>query len=338
MIGTLGWGIVGIGNIVKGTIAPALVADPNSRLTAGVSRDQGRAEAFAEEFGALHSYTEYSEMLADPDVDAVYIATPNALHSQQVVAAARAGKHVLCDKPLAISVSDALESVQACREAGVKLGVNFHNRHLPWVRDVAGIVASGEIGPVRAIEVQVGSGPRTWTGWRADPELAGLGAVNNVGVHALDFLRVLINAEATEVLAKFDTTDAGQLEKMAMIVLKFSNDAVAYVNCNESLANPRNDITIYGDLGRILGSNFTRSRSDGHLNVLTADGERTTHYPAPDAHALSLAAFTRAVIDHRDPDASGEDGLRSAQICAAVAASASEGRLISVEYSSHGDG
>ncbi len=128
---TLGWGVVGIGNIVNGTIAPAMVADPGCQLVAGTSRDRGRAEAFATRFGAARAYTAFEDMLADPEVEAVFIATPNALHADQVVAAADAGKHVLCDKPLAITADDASRAVEACAAAGVALGINFHNRFMP---------------------------------------------------------------------------------------------------------------------------------------------------------------------------------------------------------------
>ena len=202
--GALGWGIIGIGNIVRSTMAPAMVVEPACDLVAAVSRDQGRADDFAREFGARFAYTDYDEMLANPEVDAVFIATPNLFHADQVVAAAGAGKHVLCDKPLGNNVADARRALDACESAGVSLGVNFHNRHLPWVRDVSRLIAEGTIGDVRVVQLQVASGPRHYDNWRADPVMAGLGSVHNVGVHGLDFLRVLLHSEPVEVMAMFD--------------------------------------------------------------------------------------------------------------------------------------
>jgi len=330
---TLGWGVIGIGNIVRGTIAPAMVAEPECDLVAAVSRDQGRADDFAAEFGARFAYTDYDEMLANPEVEAVFIATPNLLHPAQVIAAAGAGKHVLCDKPLAINVEDARAALEACAEAGVKLGVNFHNRHLPWVKDVSRLIADGIIGEVEVIQLQVASGPRHYDNWRADPEIAGLGSVHNVGVHGLDFLRVLLDSDPVEVAAMFDNhPGSGKVEMLALIQLRFGNRALVQYNANERLRDPLNDIVIYGTAGRIVGRSFTRSRSDGELTVLTESGETITRYPAPEAHRLAVAAFTGAVLRDEKPNASGLDGLRSAQVCEAIARSVNERRLVEVVY------
>jgi len=331
--GTVGWGVIGIGNIVRSTIAPAMVTEPECDLVAGVSRDHSRAEAFASEFGARFAYTDYDEMLSNDEVEAVFIATPNSLHAGQVVAAARAGKHVLCDKPLAINVPDARTALQACADAGVELGVNFHNRHLPWVKDVSRLIADGVIGQIEMVQLQVASGPRHYANWRADPEMAGLGSTHNVGVHGLDFLRVLLGSDPIEVMAMFDVTpDSGAVEMLALIQLRFGNGALVQYNANERLRDPLNDIVIYGTSGRIAGRSFTRSRSDGELAVLTESGETITRYPAPEAHRLSLAAFTGAVLRGEKPNASGLDGLRSAQICEAIERSARKGRLVEVAY------
>ena len=330
---TLGWGIIGIGSIVRSTMAPAMMVEPACDLVAAVSRDQGRADAFALEFGARFAYDDYDEMLANPEVDAVFIATPNLLHADQVVAAAGAGKHVFCDKPLATNVADARRAIDACESAGVSLGVNFHNRHLPWVRDVSRLIAEGTIGAVRVVQLQVASGPRHYDNWRADPSMAGLGSVHNVGVHGLDFLRVLLQSNPVEVMAMFDREPgSGQVEMLALIQLRFENGVMAQYNANETLRDPLNDIVIYGTDGRVVGRSFTRSRSDGELAILTDAGETIARYPAPEAHRLSLAAFTSAVLSGEEPNASGRDGLRSAQVCEAIERSARERRLVEVAY------
>ncbi len=330
---SLGWGIIGPGNIVRTTMAPALVAEPECELVAVVSRDQGRADRFAEEFGARFAYTDYSRMLANPEVEAVLITTPNSLHAEQVVAAAAAGKHVFCDKPLGNNVPDARRAYEACLDAGVKLGINFHNRHLPWVGDVSRLIADGVIGEVEMVQVEVASGPRHYDNWRADPEIAGLGSIHNVGVHGLDFLRVLLASDPVDVFAVFDNAPgSGEVEMLALLTMRFANGTLVHYNANERLRDPLNDIVIYGSAGRVIGRRFTRSRSDGELRVLTDGEETVTPYPAPEAHRLSIAAFTKAVLTAEEPNASGLDGLRSAQICEAIARSARERRLVEVVY------
>lgn len=332
MTGPLRFGVIGIGDIVTGTMAPAILSDPNASLVAAVSRDQGRADAFGEKFGLDFVTTDYDAMLARPDVDAVFIATPNALHAEEAIAAARAGKHVFCDKPLATSVADAQAVVAACDNAGVTLGLNFHYRHLPWVDEVRRTISAGTIGEVQTIEVDVGSGTRNYTNWRIDPELAGIGSVYNVGVHMLDVLTVVLDAEPVEVCAMFDEDPAsGKVEMQALILIKFDNGTLAYANCNERTAYPRNTIAIQGSAGRLIGDNMTRSREAGTLQLQTAEIQTNTLFPPPGAHQLCVSDFTDAVLNRRPPRAVGKDGLRSMQLCDAIRRSIVERRHVLVE-------
>jgi 1,5-anhydro-D-fructose reductase (1,5-anhydro-D-mannitol-forming) len=333
--GILGWGIIGIGNIVRGTIAPALVTEPSCEIVAAVSRDQSRVDAFAAEFGVQHGYTDYDAMLANPEVEAVFIATPNAQHAEQVVKAALAGKHVLCDKPLATTVDDAIRAVDACESAGVRLGINLHNRYLPWVRDVRDLIASGAIGEVMAVHTEVGSGPRTYTNWRADPKMAGLGSVFNVGVHAYDFVGWILDAEPVEVSAMFEPPPStGSVEMLALSLVRFGNGVLASFNTNERVCDPQNDIVIHGTTGRIVGRGLTRSRSDGAVEVLRHNTTNVIEYPAPEAHRLCVAAYAAAVLEDREPSPSGHDGLRSVRLSCALALSAIERRHVFVTEAS----
>ena len=333
---TVGWGIVGIGYIVETTMAPAIVADPHCELIAGVSRDQGRADDFANKFGAQYAYVDYEEMLANQDVRAVFIATPNALHANQVVAAAQAGKHVLCEKPLATSVADASRVVEACRTAGVRLGINFHNRQLSWVRDTKELIANGDIGEVMTIHVQAGAGLRPPVGWRSDPELAGLGTIYSQGVHVFDFLRFILDSDPVEVVAMFDYEKGKyEVETQALVLLRFANGTLAYVNSNQSIPYPHNDIEVFGTRGRITGVNLTRRRSDGELEVLTATTRTVSSYPQPSglSHEQTLAAYTEAVLGDKEPSPSGMDGLHSMLLGESIALSVEERRLVEIDYS-----
>ena len=141
-----------------------------------VSRDQARADAVARKFGAQHAYTSYEDMLRNPDVTVVAIHTPNSLHAGQAIAAARAGKHVFCDKPMATTAADAQRVVKECDQAGVTLGVNFHNRFMPCFIETRRIIDSGEIGEVLVVQLEASPGANpasTRASWRVDPALAG---------------------------------------------------------------------------------------------------------------------------------------------------------------------
>jgi 1,5-anhydro-D-fructose reductase (1,5-anhydro-D-mannitol-forming) len=329
---TVGWGIVGIGRIADSAMAPAIAALPECELVAVVSRDQGRADAFASKHGAKRAHTSYEEMLADPEVGAVLITTPNALHAEQALAARRAGKHVLCDKPLATSAAAAAEVVDAFRSAGLRLGINFQTRHHACFIETKGLLDAGTIGRVLLVQAEASAGAAPLRSWRTDPELAGLGTVFNIGVHVYDLLRYLLGAEVTEVAAMFDAGPEEGPETLALALLRFEGGAMAYVNANQSTPNYQADIDIYGTDGRIVGDQLTRPWQDGELRVLTEAGETATPYSNRDMYVRVVEEFARAVLEGRDPNPSGEDGLRSAQLTDAIARSAREGRVVRLDY------
>ena len=327
---TLGWGIIGLGRIAGSQIAPAITAAGNSTLVSVVSRDQARAEEFARTHGAATALDDYAKMLADPAVDAVYIATPNALHADQVIAAARAGKHVLCDKPLAVTVEDARRCVEECLILGVRLGITFQTRFHDGLADAAKLVQDGGIGKVIVAEVTMSAGRNLPRGWRTDPELAGMGTINNIGVHAFDLLRYLLGSEVTEVAALTDSEPGYTVDTTALVLLRFANAAIAYVNANQSTPHARDDIVLYGSEGRLLGGNLSRPGRDGTLSFITAAGERVLPASSHDAYRRVIDAFAEAVLDDRDPSPSGADGLRSVELTSAIAAAIRDRRVVSL--------
>ena len=197
----------------------------------------------------------------------------------------------------------------------------------------------------RLIECQYAFGPsfvlsdsdlaglaRLLEGARRDPALAGLGTINNIGVHAYDLLRYLLSSEVTAVTAMLDTGRAREIETLALVLLRFANGTLAYVNANQKTPHPQADIDIYGTRGRIVGHHLTRPGLDGELRVLTEKGEAATPYSNRDAYQRVVAAFNDAVLHRREPRASGLDGLRSVQLTEAIARSAREGVLVELRY------
>lgn len=307
---------------------PGINSFEGNRLIGVVSRDQARADDFAKRFGAQHAYTRYEDLLRNPEVTVVAIHTPNALHAEQAIAAARAGKHVFCDKPMATSVADAERIVRECEKAGVKLGINFHNRFMPCFIETKRIIASGEIGTVMMVQLEASAGPAAESvsaSWRGDAAMAGLGTSMNVGVHVYDILRYVLSSEIVQVSAIFDAAP-GVMERTSLATFKFANGAMAQVNVNQTTPNPHNDFVIYGSKGRITGKALTRSRAGGELQVLAQDGTtRSTSYPAINAHEACVVGFSKALLDGSAPSASGIDGLRSVQLTDAIGKSAWEG-------------
>jgi 1,5-anhydro-D-fructose reductase (1,5-anhydro-D-mannitol-forming) len=327
---TLGWGIVGLGRIAATEIAPAITASPGGALVTVVSRDQGRAEAFAREHGAASALDDYAKMLADPAVQAVYIATPNAQHPEQVIAAARAGKHVLCDKPLAVTAADARRCVEECRSAGVGLGITFQTRFYDGMAEAAALVRDGGIGRVVTAEAQIGTRGNLPKGWRTDPALAGMGTLNNIGVHALDILRYLIGSEVSEVAAMTGSEPGYEVDTTDLVLLRFANGTLAQMSASQAVPHPRDDIALYGTDGRVLAPNLSRPDRGSVISFITCDGEREFPASSRDSYLRLVEAFAAAVTGGRDPSPSGEDGLRSVELTAAIADSIRQGRVISL--------
>ena len=330
---SLGWGIIGTGGFAGAATAPAIKAlGAEGSLVAAVSRDRERAEAFAAQHGARRAYTDYADVLRDGEVDVVYISTPNAQHAEQALAAARAGKHVLCEKPLALTVADARRVVETFEAAGLKLGTHFQTRHHTAFVETKRLLDARAIGDVILIQIEASSGANQLRSWRADPALAGLGSINNIAVHPYDLLRHLLGSEVREVTAMTDVGRAAELERMVLALLRFQNGTLAYVNANQRVPHFQPDIDVYGTEGRIVGLDCTRPFRDGELRVLTSAGEQVTKHSSRDAVVRSIAAFNDAVRLNREPNASGVDGLRSVQLTDAVIRSARERRLVEVTY------
>jgi 1,5-anhydro-D-fructose reductase (1,5-anhydro-D-mannitol-forming) len=340
----LGWGIVSTGLHVDTKIAPAINAAPDAELVAIYSRDQGRAEACAQKHGAKAAYGQLEALLRDSRVDAVFIASPNALHAQHAIQAARAGKHVLCEKPMATTLEDAVAMVRACRAHGVKLGVGYQLRQHPGLREARRLVADGVLGTVALAQGQWGFGvrgqdrppPRTGLRqWWDDPELIGhASAMMGTGVHVVDALRFVLDQEVAEVAAIADgQTPAQPLEQLLAMALRFDRGTIATVCCGRRLPDSRNDLVLYGSLGRLVASDALWEARQGRFEVASDTVQKTQAYaPEPLANFIAeLDDFHRAVRDDGEPAASGLDGLRVVQVTLAMIESARHKRTVTVE-------
>jgi predicted dehydrogenase len=338
---SLGWAIAGIGSHADLKIAPAVARARDSRLVAVYSRDQGRADAFAESHGADTAYSSLDAMLADPRVDAVFVSSPNYLHAPQTIKAAAAGKHVLAEKPMANSSSDAAAMIDACRDHGVTLGLGFELRFHPahlWARR---LIDDGAIGRIRLVHGQWGRGnrgepehlPRTGLrGWWETPELIGEASVLvGLGVHLFDLIRFLLRQEVVEVVAMTDgQTDRQPLEHIATIALRMSSGTIAQVMCGRMLPDTQNDLALYGSDGRIATKETIWEARLGHAEVVSAtvNHAESYEYDYLANFVAEIEDFHDALEQNRPPSATGEDGLRAARITAAAIESAKTGRAV----------
>ncbi len=327
-----GWGLVGASTIAREWMIGAIRAQPGHEVVAVMSSDAKRGAAFAAEHGIATAYTSIDALLANPAVDAVYVSTTNELHAAQAIAAARAGKHVLCEKPLALNIADARAIVDACREAGVVLGTNHHLRNAATHQAIRRMVREGAIGqPLFARVFHAVQLPPHLQGWRVQRPDAGGGVILDITVHDADTLRFILDAEPVEAVAL--TRGDGPVENGVMAVLRFDNGVLAQLHDAFDVAHAGTGIEIHGSAGSIIGRDVMTQRPVGEVRLRTAAGERVVVVEPHDLYAHSLERFAAAMRGEGGPSATGEDGVRSLAAALAVVEAARSGQRTAVTVS-----
>lgn len=327
---SVGWGLIGIGVVADIAIAPAINADETSRLAAVCSRSLDRAKAFAEKHGAASGYDDYTQMLHDPNVDVVYIASPNGLHAEQALAALECGKHVLVDKPLALDIGDARAMVDAVADAGVRLGVGFHLRYKATARAARDAIAAGQLGEVFYAEMACGAGKGLfpYDTWRADAALAGGGTLLHQGVHAVDLVAYLCDQPVVEVSCMIDSPGA---EDVFVGSCRLADGTLANIASHSRRAGTRPDWTVFGTAGWLDARGGTSPAPDDVLDLHTDGGTSRLATSTTSAYVAEVAAFSEAVASGTEPTASGLDGLRAVAVADALYRAAEERRAVLVE-------
>ena len=242
------FGLLGCGRITARGLIPGIKGSETAELTALASERPGVAAEWAAQHGAKKSYTSYEAVLADPEIDAVYVPTTGETHAKWTIAAAEAKKHVLCEKPLALDVRQAEEMAAACREHGVLLQEAFMWRHHPRTKQALKLIRDGAIGPLRMIVASF-SFDIDRNDWRLRPERGG-GAMWDVGCYGVNAARLFAGAEPAEVLAAAHWAPTG-VDMTMQIALRFPGDVLANIDC--SFEQPfRCRAELVGETGRII--------------------------------------------------------------------------------------
>ncbi|ANG62741.1 fructose reductase [Marinobacterium aestuarii] len=330
----IGWGFIGASTIARQWMVKAVRAQVGHDVVAVMSSSLERGRAYADELGIPEAYDSVDALLADPAVDAVYISTTNELHKDQVLAAAAAGKHVLCEKPLALTLQDATEMVAACRTAGVVMGTNHHLRNAATHQAIRAEIDSGVIGDVVALRIfHAVELPSNLQTWRINKPQAGGGVILDIVVHDADTVRFLLGEDPLDVMACAQHGGmAANVEDGSMVIMRMPSGAL--VQTHESFVVPfaGTGLEVHGTQGSIFARDVMTQRPLGEVELVTAQGRRTLSIEHHDLYAHSLAHFARAMREGGEAAVSGEDGVKSLAVALAVAESASEGRLVRVQY------
>jgi 1,5-anhydro-D-fructose reductase (1,5-anhydro-D-mannitol-forming) len=335
------WAIVGLGIHAVERMLPAFqrarqsplagVYSPRAEVTRDVARTYG-----------VRGYASFEEMLVDQTAQVLYLATPHDVHKDQTVQAARAGKHVLVEKPMALSVDDAAAMVRACAAARVKLYVGFHLRFHPAHQRVRALVRAGAIGDVVWAGARWVSYRPPDVGWRLDLRRAGGTLLTARGVHLLDLLRFTCATEFASISGASDGLRADKpADDTTAGTAVLASGGVAQMVCSRLVPGGGNDLEIYGTRGSIVCRSTIAAEPKGRLTVAHGRREETNDYETVDVLAVELDRVSSAIAGHDDGVcASGEDGLRVAAVTAGLIESVQTGRTVALHYPglSEGDG
>ena len=329
---SLKWAAIGASNIAAGKMIPAVRAT-GGEVVAVLSSSAERGAEFAQEHSIAQSYTSLKDLLVNAGVDAVYVSTTNELHCEQVLAAAEAGKHVLCEKPLATSVADTRRMITACAEGGVVMATNHHLRNSHSHRVMRDLIREGAIGKPNSARVFHAVHLReSLQGWRINKAASGGGVVLDITVHDVDSLRFLLDANPVEAVSISHNAGMASdaLEDGNMAVLRFDNNLLAQIHVSFSVPHAGHGLEIHGDKGSLIARGVMAQGGDQQVILRTAEGEKHFDIEPSNYYVTGLEAFNRAVCGEADVAASAEDGLWSLTTALAILESADTGQRVSI--------
>ena len=326
------WGLIGASTIAREWVISAIRAT-GGEVVSVMSTNAERGKEYAEAQGIAKSVTTLEELVNDPDIDAVYISTTNELHRDQALAAAKAGKHILCEKPLAMSLNDARAMVQAAKDAGVVMATNHHLRNAATHRAMREAIKAGRIGtPLSARVFHAVYLPPHLQGWRLDKPEAGGGVILDITVHDADTLRFVLDSDPVEVIAFAQAGGMGKagLEDAVMGVLRFENGVIAQFHDGFTTKFAETGLEVHGAEGSLIGRNVMTQRPIGTVTLRDASGEQDLPLDARNLYETALATFHAAIAGNGKPSATGEDGVWSLASGLAVVEAARTGRTVKI--------
>lgn len=327
------WGLIGASTIAREWVIGAIRAN-GGEIVSVMSTSAERGAAYAREQGIAKAVTDLDALVSDADIDAVYISTTNELHREQAIAAARAGKHVLCEKPLALTLDDAIAMRDAAREAGVVLATNHHLRNAASHRAMRDAIAAGKIGkPLAARVFHAVYLPEHLQGWRLTSPDAGGGVILDITVHDVDTLRFVLGENPVETVAfsQAGGMSGSGLEDGVMGVLRFESGLIAQFHDAFTAKYAQTGFEVHGTEGSLIARNVMTQRPVGEVVLRNSEGETTLHLDEVNLYERALASFYDAIAGKGTPSATGEDGIWSLASGLAVVEAARTGKAVRIE-------
>ena len=307
------WGILGVAKIATAKVIPAMQKASNVEIAAIASRDLNKARAAAEQLGIPQAYGSYEDLLQDPAIDAIYNPLPNHLHVPWSIQAAEAGKHVLCEKPIALSVAETRDLIAARDKAQVKIGEAFMARtHPQWIR-AAEIARSGRIGEPRVVSGHFSYFNRDPKNVRNIAEIGG-GGIMDIGCYPITLSRMIFAAEPQQVHAFLDRDPDFKTDRLASVILQYPQGQASFT-CSTQLV-PYQKMHIFGTTGHIEIEIPFNAPPDKPTRIFVND--EAEEFPVCDQYTIQGELFSRAILDNTEVPVPLEDALKNMIVIEAI--------------------
>ncbi len=343
----VGWGVMGAGGIAdRRTIPEGIVPATNARLVAVMDVDEKRAREVSGKYGGVPWYKEEDALLSNSEVEAVYVATPTYLHCEHTLRALLAGKHVLCEKPMAMNLAECEKMIEAADDRGLKLAVGYMMRFHSWHQELKSMVEAGHLGTLVMGRAQLTCWyPPISGAWRQVPEQGGGGALVDMGSHCIDVLEMYLGRTVEVVAFTGTIVQNYPVEDTAVALIRFSSGATGFVDAHFNVPDEAsvNMLELYGSKGRVNGRGTIGQSSTGEMTAcLQAEGKgyeaaqkrsgteeiEITPSEVVNIYQAQIEDFSDAILNDRVPAVPGEDGLWNLRVVLAAYESARTGRAV----------
>ena len=335
----IGWALVGLGKFATQQIIPSFPNCKKSKLVALVSGSPEKARKIADEQGLdpknIYNYQNFDDIKNNPAVDVVYIILPNSMHAEYTMRTAKAGKHVMCEKPMATSVEDCEKMISACQKAGKKLMIAYRAQYEPFNLKSIEMIKKGEIGKLRFLTSDHGrllKPEQPEDNWRADKQLAGGGSLMDIGIYSLNAMRYLTGEEPVEINAMIhsDPQDPRfkEVEETVAFQLRFPSGVLA--NCSSSYGyDGVKRFQAFGSKGSLILDPAT-DYYEHNLELKLEDGTKKEKIQEGNQFAAEIDHLSECILENKNPKTPGEEGLRDVKYMMAIYEAAKKGKPIKV--------
>ncbi|NMF65857.1 Gfo/Idh/MocA family protein [Brasilonema octagenarum] len=335
----LGWAIVGLGEFATKQIMPSFAECKKSKLVALVSGDRAKAEKYAQQYSVnpknIYNYQNYDSIRNNPEVDIIYIILPNALHAEYSIRGVQAGKHIMCEKPMAITVAECQAMIEAAKKANRKLMIAYRAQYEPYNLATIQLAQSGKLGKLKLITSDHGRNlnpKEPQDRWRAQKKLAGGGSLYDIGIYSLQAARYITGEEPVAISAMIYSTPNDprfrEVEENVNFVLRFPSGVLANCSSSYGYSNTKR-IQVFGS-DAVLELDPATDYYKHRLILKSKNGNQEQKIEDKNQFALEIDHLSESIIQNKQPKTPGEEGLQDVKLMQLIYEAARTGKTIKV--------